>query len=173
MALTPQLQVELDALEARLCPAVGPLTDADHAVARARAGWDALFFEIYDTVEALKRLSTPEAMPDKDVLRREARRLDALFAHEDSTEPWLGLMQPPFWANLQAGLAEAHAGDCTGVAGTCWRCFCEDAYRLPSSVTWSGKAEGSRLMHRYFELKRLAAEGLPTEDAAGAAGRPA
>ena len=50
-----------------------------------------------------------------------------------------------FKAGMLEELAGHHGGDCTAIACTCTRCWAEDLYDLPSTVTWDGKHEGHRL----------------------------
>ena len=85
--------------------------------------------------------------------------LDTLFTKKEGESP-----RAEFWERIKtfdefkasslADLADNHGGDCTAVPCGCIRCHAEDLYDLPSTVTWVGKHEGSRLYHEWLAQKK-------------------
>ncbi len=58
-----------------------------------------------------------------------------------------------FKKNWGTSLKEEHGGDCVAQSASCIRCYAEELYDLPSSITWKGKHEGARLFGEWLRIQ--------------------
>jgi succinate dehydrogenase/fumarate reductase-like Fe-S protein len=55
---------------------------------------------------------------------------------------------------LKESRTAIHCGDCTAAATSCSRCATEYYYKLPSTVTWNGIHEGSKLLYEFLDRNK-------------------
>lgn len=142
-------------------PPMHPVTEAEHKAAYYKWLLEDIVHDHLLTVSMCRdeeRKPTSTYMtelfsPDKGKKRLD-ELLDVLFtkkAGEDQNcEFWDRIKTfAEFKAGMEKDLADHHGGDCTAIACSCIRCWAEDLYDIPSTVTWNGKHEGSRLYHEW------------------------
>jgi len=170
-------------LLAILCPPAPAVTERDVRLARGRYVMNEFIGDMMTMGEALRILVARADVAGQAVLTEDEEKkkknderiawamnvldrfYDKLDAPVEEVDPW-DAFAGHFDKYHKDGLHAMHGGDCTAFACTCERCFAEDMFDVPSTVTWRGKHAGHRLFGAYARAveaeKAKAAAGSPT-----------